>query len=71
MQAAATAKTAGFTAPDALWIARWDGDATLSDGPVGWPLDEQSKQYWGNTTGTVGGITLSIDDDIVGGPLAR
>jgi len=71
MQAAATAKTAGFTAPDALWIARWDGDATLSDGPLGWPLDEQSKQYWGNTTGTVGGITLSIDDDIVGGPLAR
>jgi glycoside hydrolase-like protein len=71
MQAALMAKTVGFTAPDALWIASWDGVATLSDGSLGWPLDERSKQYWGNATGTVGGITLSIDEDIVGGPMAR
>ena len=71
MQAAVTAKTAGFTPPDALWIALWDHDVTLQDGTLSWPLDERSKQYWGNTTGTVGGITLSIDDDLVGGPLAR
>jgi hypothetical protein len=71
MQTAVTAKTAGFTPPDALWIALWDHHATLQDGTLSWPLDERSKQYWGNTTGTVGGITLSIDDDLVGGPLAR
>jgi hypothetical protein len=71
MQAAVMAKTAGFTAPDALWIALWDDDATLADGTLSWPLDERSKQYVGNATGTVGGITLSIDDDIVGGPMAR
>ena len=71
MQAAVTAKTAGFTPPDALWIALWDNVATLKDGTLSWPLDERSKQYEGNTTGTVGGITLSIDDDLAGGPLAR
>jgi hypothetical protein len=71
MQAAVTAKTAGFTAPDALWIALWDGVASLSDGSLSWPLDERSKQYLGNATATVGGITLSIDDDMVGGPMAR
>ena len=71
MQAAVTAKTTGFTPPDALWIALWDDVATLNDGSLSWPLWERSKQYWGNTTGTVGGITLSIDDDIVGGPMAR
>jgi hypothetical protein len=71
MQAAVTAKTTGFTAPDALWIALWNDVATLNDGSLSWPLDERSRQYWGNATGTVGGITLSVDDDIVGGPMAR
>ena len=71
LQAAVTAKTAWFTPPDALWFALWDNDATLNDGTLSWPLSERSKQYQGNTTGTVGGITLSIDDDLVGGPLAR
>ena len=71
MQAAVTARTAGFTPPDAIWIALWDHDATLQDGTLSWPLDERSKQYWGNTSGTVGGITMSIDDDLAGGPLAR
>jgi hypothetical protein len=71
LQAAVTTKRAGFTPPDALWIALWDNNPTLSDGSLNWALDERSKQYWGNTTGTVGGITLNIDNDIVGGPLAR
>ena len=68
MQAAATAKTAGFTPPDAIWIALWDNVASLNDGTLTWPLAERSKQYAGNTNGTVGGITLNIDKDIVGGP---
>ena len=71
MQRAVVAKTIWFTPPDAIWIALWDDVATLNDGTLTWPLDERSKQYWGNATGTVGGITLSIDDDLVGGPMAR
>jgi len=71
LQATVAAKTAWFTAPDAIWIAFWNDVATLDDGTLNWPLDERSKQYRGNTTGTVGGITLSIDLDVAGGPLAR
>jgi Domain of unknown function (DUF1906) len=71
MQAAVAAKTAGFTAPDAIWIALWDHADSLTDGTLSWPLDERSKQYWGNIYATVGGITLNIDSDIVGGPVAR
>ena len=45
--------------------------ATLSDGTLDWPLADRAKQYAGNINATVGGITLNIDKDIVGGPLAR
>ncbi len=71
MQAAAVAGKAGFTKPDAIWIALWDGRATLADGTLDWPIGDRAKQYAGNLHGTVGGITLSIDQDVVAGPLAR
>jgi hypothetical protein len=71
MQAAAVARKAGFTKPDAIWIALWDGRATLDDGTLDWPIGDRAKQYEGNIYGTVGGITLSIDKDVVAGPLAR
>ncbi len=71
MQAAAVAGTAGFTRPDAIWIALWDGKATLDDGSLDWPIGDREKQYAGNLNGTVGGITLSIDRDVVAGPMAR
>jgi hypothetical protein len=71
MQAAAAAGKAGFTKPDAIWIALWDGRATLDDGTLDWPIGDRAKQYAGNLHGTVGGITLSIDQDLVAGPLAR
>ena len=71
MQAAAVAGTAGFTRPDAIWIALWDGKATLDDGTLDWPIGDREKQYAGNLNGTVGGITLSIDRDVVAGPMAR
>jgi len=61
----------GFTPPDALWIALWDGIASLNGDRLAWPLTERSKQYSGNATVRVGGIRLNIDKDIVGGPLAR
>ena len=71
MQAAAVAKTASFTPPDAVWIAHWDGQATLTDGTLTWPPSERAKQYTGNVNMTISGVTLNIDKDIVGGPLAR
>jgi hypothetical protein len=71
MQAAAVAGQAGFTRPDAIWIALWDGKATLDDGALDWPIGDREKQYAGNLNGTVGGITLSIDRDAVAGPMAR
>lgn len=71
MQAAAVARTAGFTAPDAVWFALWDNSATLADGTLAWPATARNKQYSGNVNATVGGITLNIDKDIVGGPVAR
>ena len=71
MQAAAASGKAGFTRPYAIWIALWDGRATLDDGTLDWPIGGREKQYAGNLYGTVGGITLSIDRDIVAGPMAR
>jgi hypothetical protein len=71
MQAAAVAGVAGFTRPDAIWIALWDGKATLDDGTLDWPIGDREKQYAGNLDATVGGITLSIDRDVVAGPMAR
>jgi hypothetical protein len=61
----------GFTPPDAIWVALWDGVASLAGDPLAWPLTERSKQYSGNVNVTVGGIRLNIDKDIVGGPVAR
>jgi hypothetical protein len=71
MQAGAVKKTPGFTPPQAIWIALWDNIASLNDGTLTWPIAARSKQYSGNVNATVGGITLNIDRDFVGGPLAR
>lgn len=71
MQEWAAAGNKGFTPPDAIWIALWDGSASLSDGSLVWPLSMRSKQYAGNINAAVGGITLNIDKDFVGGPVAN
>jgi hypothetical protein len=61
----------GFTPPGAIWVALWDNVPSLSGDYLAWPLTERSKQYSGSVNETVGGITLNIDKDIVGGPVAR
>jgi hypothetical protein len=71
MQSGAVGKLPGFTPPEAIWIALWDKVASLNDGALTWPPPARSKQYAGNINATVGGITLNIDRDFVGGPLAR
>jgi hypothetical protein len=70
MQAAAASKTPGFTPPDAVWIALWDNVSSLSDGNLTWPLTDRTKQYSGNVNQTIGGVTMNIDKDLVGGPVA-
>lgn len=71
LQAAAVARRPGFTVPDAIWFAIWDGARSLNDGTLAWPLADRAKQYRGNVYKTVGGITLDVDLDLAGGPLAR
>jgi hypothetical protein len=71
MQQAAAGRSLGFTPPDAVWIALWDNSPTLSDGDLAWPLSDRAKQYSGGVNATVGGITLNIDKDIIGGPVAH
>jgi hypothetical protein len=71
MQLAGSDRQLGFTPPDAVWIALWDNNPTLSDGNLEWPVTDRAKQYSGGINATVGGITLNIDKDIVGGPMAH
>jgi hypothetical protein len=71
MQAGVVGKVPGFTQPRAIWFALWDNKPILSDGILVWPLTDRSKQYAGAINKAVGGITLNIDEDFVGGPMAR
>lgn len=66
--------SATYARPDAVWMARWDGDPTLT----GWPTadDEQwghwqrIKQYLGDHHETWGGVTITIDSDSFQAPVA-
>lgn len=71
LQAAAAA---GWAAPQAIWIARWDGQSSLTDGALQhvtpWLATKRNKQFRGDHWQTVGGVKLEIDSDTVGGPVA-
>ena len=58
--------------PKAVWIALWDNAADLDGTPyvtsAVWPNASRAKQYQGNKVVKVGGISLSIDADMVAGP---
>ncbi|WP_083707415.1 glycoside hydrolase domain-containing protein [Intrasporangium flavum] len=65
--------TSGFTPPDDVWFARWNGLQTLSDSAA-YPAFKDS--YWASgqrihqyqlTTETWGGVKLDIDANWVGG----
>jgi hypothetical protein len=61
--------------PKAVWIALWDNAADLDGTPyvtsAVWPNASRAKQYQGNKTVKVGGISLQIDADMVAGPVVR
>jgi hypothetical protein len=71
-----TAAVAGkIIEPQAIWFALWDNERNLIGGPVlgprPWLIGDRVKQYAGGHNQKVGGITLNIDSDLVGGPVAR
>jgi hypothetical protein len=62
-----------MTEPDALWFALWDKNNNLTGTPylasTKWAAD-RVKQYQGNQNVKVGGYTLNIDADWVGGAVS-
>lgn len=76
-QAAMTGR-AGYSVPDDVWIANWNGVAGVFGDPyVGdgyWSNHQRLHQFRGDHVETYGGITIDIDSDyddgaVVGGPL--
>jgi uncharacterized protein YraI len=63
-----------YARPDALWIARYDGVASLSGWagvPAGdWAVHQRAKQYRNSHNETYGGVTINIDNDLVDAPVA-
>jgi hypothetical protein len=63
-----------YARPDALWIARWDGNSALT-GWAGipntqWANSQRGKQYRGDHNETHGGVTINIDSDRFDAPVA-
>ena len=60
----------GYTLPDDLWIANWNGAQNTSDPvvPAGaWTPHARIHQYRGGHNETYGGTTINIDNDYVDG----
>ena len=63
----------GYTEPDDIWIASWNGRKSASDPNVphaDWPHHQRLHQYAGNRVESYGGVTLTVDDDYVNGATA-
>ena len=63
-----------YARPDAIWIARWDANSTLT-GWAGipnaqWPNHQRGKQYRGDHDETYGGVKINIDSDRFDAPVA-
>jgi hypothetical protein len=57
---------AAFQQPDDVWIARWNGDPTLTDPAVPaqyWANHQRIHQYRGGHTESYGGISVNIDNN--------
>jgi len=69
-----TYASATYARPDALWVARYDRNPSLT-GWTGipdrrWAVHQRAKQYRGGHDETYGGVTLNIDNDRFDGPVA-
>jgi hypothetical protein len=73
LQSAAVSGT--VNEPQAIWFALWDGQQSLTNAsviePQPWLITDRVKQYAGGHLQKVGGISLDIDSDLVGGLVAR
>ncbi|MER5728222.1 DUF1906 domain-containing protein [Streptomyces sp. NPDC002138] len=71
---AAAARAGASPLPDAVWYARWDLRADTADsGALAgdlWPGHRRIHQYRGNVRETHGGVTLTIDRNLVDAPVA-
>ncbi len=66
--------SASYARPDALWVARYDLNPSLT-GWAGipntqWPTHQRAKQYRGGHNETYGGVTINIDNDNADAPVA-
>jgi uncharacterized protein YraI len=63
-----------YARPDALWIARWDGNSALTGWTsipnAQWGNHQRGKQYRGDHNETYGGVTMNIDSDRFDAPVA-
>ncbi|GAB2473753.1 hypothetical protein GCM10027063_13590 [Promicromonospora xylanilytica] len=63
-----------YARPDAVWMARWDGNRSLTGWPTApnryWAAGQRAKQYRGDHDETWGGVTINIDSDAVNAPVA-
>jgi len=71
---AASYSSTSLARPDAVWMARWDGVATLTGWPTAgntlWSEWQRAKQYRGDHVETWGGVSLAVDSDLIKGPVA-
>ena len=63
-----------YARPDAIWIARYDGVASLTGwsgiSDSRWALHQRAKQFLANRSETYGGVTVNIDRDLLDAPVA-
>ncbi|WP_166350161.1 glycoside hydrolase domain-containing protein [Phytoactinopolyspora limicola] len=63
-----------YARPDAVWMARWDGNRSLTGWPTSpnnhWAIWQRAKQYRGDHDETWGGVTINIDSDVIKAPVA-
>jgi uncharacterized protein YraI len=67
-------KSTTYARPDAVWMARWDGNTSLTGWPTApnwqWATAQRAKQYRGDHNETWGGVTINIDSDVLKAPVA-
>jgi uncharacterized protein YraI len=70
----ASYNSTSYARPDAVWMARWDGNPALTGWPTApnsqWAYWQRAKQYRGDHNETWGGVTINIDSDSLQGPVA-
>lgn len=63
----------GYSEPDDIWIADWNGQRTTNDPYVpssAWPNHQRLHQYIGGHNEAYGGVTINIDGEYVDGATA-